>query len=246
VVEPTQPPEFHEEPWFKWGFGGLQSLIIAPTIRKASRLRSDVSRLQLLSIAIAYLDFILDSLFLIEAWTSNPDSTLPLLATIFLAAPMLVGAAVGKHALGFASYLDGDALKENVWFYSLLFLLSWSNLDVLCLLPWKPEHREFDGFPTKRLLRLTHLTSLLEDVPQMAIQITYITTVEDGATSFVALASLTMSAITLLLKLVKKEVVLLFVEKAGELTSDATGIEVPPEVTLELAATETNTKELTL
>ncbi len=53
---------------------------------------------------------------------------------------------------------------------ALLRILSWSNLDVLALFPWKRPDPRYLGLPSIAVVRLTLLSVLLKDVPHIALQ----------------------------------------------------------------------------
>ena len=74
------------------------------------------------------------------------------------------------------SILDVAAVRASGSYYVSLVLLALTNLELLALLPWRS--RIYDGFPTPRLMLLSQASVLLEDVPQLIIQVGYIALVE--------------------------------------------------------------------
>ena len=70
------------------------------------------------------------------------------------------------------SILDVAAVRAHGSYYVSLVLLSATNLELLKLMPWRATL--YDGFPSSRLMLLSQASVLLEDIPQLMIQGSYI------------------------------------------------------------------------
>ena len=57
---------------------------------------------------------------------------------------------------------------------ALFLILAATNLELIRLLPWSAKSRDFDGLPTAGVLKATYISTFTEDVPQVAMQITYL------------------------------------------------------------------------
>jgi hypothetical protein len=57
--------------------------------------------------------------------------------------------------------------------FTVISLLSVSQMTLLSLLPWNNPNPDLDGFPNVELLVLTFTTQVLEDIPQTINQISY-------------------------------------------------------------------------
>ena len=78
-------------------------------------------------------------------------------------------------------HLDSERLKELSAFYAFVLVVALTNMELLRLLPWREGPIMYDGLPDKRLmLRIWLLVMCLEDVPQLAIQVTVLTMVDTG------------------------------------------------------------------
>ena len=90
--------------------------------------------------------------------------------------------------------------KDNHWGsgqIAFVLLLALSNIELLNVLPWNTDDR-FDGFPTRFLLSAVIAISLLEDIPQLIIQVLFLREVNHLSSSSLAWTSLLSSVMSIL------------------------------------------------
>ena len=102
-----------------------------------------------------------------------------------------------------------DRMSQLVAF--VLFVTA-TNLDGLALLPWKS--RQFNGFPAQRVIMLTAFAACLENVSQLVIQV--LNGRDAGELSTVALVTISCSAISIAVQVLRKFVVGAFVDEAAD------------------------------
>merc|ERR1712085_89905 len=108
------------------------------------------------------------------------DQVVAALLLLFVLLPTAASASQVLVVLR-SPHLDYERLKELSAFYAFVLLVALTNMELLRLLPWRKGPIMYDGLPDKRLmLRIWLLVMCLEDVPQLAIQVAVLTTVETG------------------------------------------------------------------
>lgn len=97
-----------------------------------------------------------------------------------------------------------DKLRDASMFYAALLCLALTNSDLLRLLPWTSH--KYDDFPSATIFLLCQMTTLLEDVPQFFIQLSYLVGWDgvDESALFVPVLSLTFSSISLVWRVLHK------------------------------------------
>ena len=76
--------------------------------------------------------------------------------------------------------------------------LALTNIELLKVLPWKAESAHFDGFPTRKLLGVVIAISLLEDIPQLVLQVLFLREADHLSSSPLAWVSLISSLLSIL------------------------------------------------
>ena len=98
-------------------------------------------------------------------------------------------AVMGEHSVAFAAVL----------------MVSCTNLDELSCLPWTCQ--EFEGFPDRAFLRLTYVTVLVQNVPQIVLQAAN-TASNAAGVGVVTKVSLCFSALNIVLKALARLIVI--------------------------------------
>eukprot|EP00966_Prymnesium_polylepis_P266829 6164174-Prymnesium_polylepis.1 len=129
------------------------------------------------------------------------------------------------------AHIDFKRLGSHADGYGLVLLLAVANLNVLILLPWK-NATPYSGFPTARLLRIAQLGALSEDIPQLILQMIYLSTADTGDNLTISIVSVCFSVLSLLLRLLRK----LLVGLSAYLASLPEGQAPPLMVTLSHSA----------
>jgi hypothetical protein len=83
-------------------------------------------------------------------------------------------------------------VKEHSNLYGILAVLSIADIEIIKLYPWRAH--TYDGFPEMGVAIVVTCIALLEDVPQLIIQIIFVSTVEPGVTAALFIG-LTVSSI---------------------------------------------------
>jgi len=186
---------------------------------------------QLITIPIAAVDFFTDVLF-IEQVASEKRGGLFLGGICSMLASMCVRVAIlrqlfwresrrrllgvhpsprvlepvvqrGSGVSSDACILHIEALGDFPLCYAAIVLLSLTDATLLSLLPWR-EEGIFAGFPNAKMLRYALLSGLLATVPQVSLQATYLSS--DGR-SWIAIFSLTATAMAWIVKLVQRSLI---------------------------------------
>ena len=111
---------------------------------------------------------------------TTADQVVAALLLLFVLLPTVASASQVSVVLR-SPHLDTERLKELSAFYALVLVVALTNMELLRLLPWREGPTMFDGLPDKRLmLRIWLLVMCLEDVPQLAIQVTVLRMVDTG------------------------------------------------------------------
>ena len=101
-----------------------------------------------------------------------------------------------------ASAMDFEQFGRSSAVFAAILLLCASNANLLILLPWRGP-APYCGFPTASLLWRAQGTSMLEDVPHIAIQIAYLSHASSSDRTLAAFSLLT-SVFSLLWRLLRK------------------------------------------
>ena len=130
------------------------------------------------------------------------------------------------------SLLDFEKLLAFRNLYAAIVLLTFSNPYLMRMLPWKA--RSYDGLPSMQLLvKVTLVTMLLEDIPQLTIQVLYLyfDTLYDSRQSItIPVASLCLTLTSVLWRLTRR----LFASLAANLPVSLTDL-APPSMVLRSA-----------
>jgi len=135
-------------------------------------------------------------------------------ATIAVIAPLVLAIAlVLIIVVGFQRQMDGAVLQRHPVLFGSVLVLSVANPELLRLLPW--HERRFDGLPSVCVLGLTFVTSVCEDVPQVALQVFVVVSrrfTNSGSTyaPTVSFLTLTFSVVSLWVRGFRKVLVALF------------------------------------
>ena len=125
--------------------------------------------------------------------------------------------------------------SEYAGFYSFLLIISVSDLEMLCLYPWDTDHLlagfpTSDGFPTAEMTKATTTAGLLEDIPQVLIQIAIIVSRlnEKKDVGTIIIVSTTITCVSMLWRVISKRI------RSNELESEedeagASKAETPPQ-----------------
>ena len=83
------------------------------------------------------------------------------------------------HKDGTDSREDWGALNENMMrehrsLYAVLTFLAYTDMEVLCLMPWRKDcSRGADGFPDRAAVIIAHRSGYIEDFTQLMVQIAH-------------------------------------------------------------------------
>jgi hypothetical protein len=106
-----------------------------------------------------------------------------------------------------------EIILKHTLLYFILAILSLTDLELLCFLPWKYKFRSLvnaDGFPDKQTVLITSLTVILENIPQIAIQSVYLYSIE--ASDYVTIFSVVISSLSSISKLFRIFIVFNFAQ----------------------------------
>ena len=131
----------------------------------------------LAKLVLGLFDLLTDILFVAEARNVarvRPEfKPLFLSGLAFLCIPVFAGAAVCLRAVSVNKpLLHEGVVRDHAIVYALCLILASLNVEAIGVFPWK--QREFDGFPLKYMLAFAYLTVVLEDVPQLVLQVLYV------------------------------------------------------------------------
>jgi hypothetical protein len=127
-------------------------------------------------IAISIADFLSDVFFTYER-ASDDDrlhyyvSLVSLIASCSAAFLLIYCHIYRKHKGKMNTKILHNSKCKRV--FTVISLLSVSQMTLLSLLPWNSPNPDLDGFPNVELLVLTFTTQVLEDIPQIINQIIY-------------------------------------------------------------------------
>jgi hypothetical protein len=122
------------------------------------------------------------------------------------------------------SYIDGNIIIKHTFVYFVLAVLAFSDLELLCFLPWKYKLRSLinvDGFPDRNTVLVTSITIIFENLPQIIIQSVYLAAIDKP--DYITIFSLVISGLSSLSKLFRIFIVFIFAESHEE-TADSPGL----------------------
>jgi hypothetical protein len=100
--------------------------------------------------------------------------------------------------------LDKRTLVAHNWFYALLALLAVTNIETSKLLPWPSEAIvKYDGHPTPEVARLCAAVALLEDLPQLILQLVALVLLRF---SWITVFALAFTVVSIFLRVVKRQI----------------------------------------
>ena len=148
-----------------------------------SKVKVKLACADILSALLAAGDALTDIAFTMQRlgiMHTTADQVVAALLLLFLLLPIAASASQVLVVLR-SPYLDTERLKELAAFNAFVLLVALTNMELLRLLPWRKGNTMYDGLPDKRLmLRIWLLVMLLEDLPQLAIQVAVLTMVDSG------------------------------------------------------------------
>ena len=163
--------------------GGLGLTVAVLCFAAYSKVRVKLSGADILSTLLAAGDALTDIAFTIQRlgiMHTTADQVVAALLLLFVLLPTAASASQVSVVLR-SPHLDTERLKELSAFYAFVLVVALTNMELLRLLPWREGPTMYDGLPDKRLmLRIWLLVMCLEDVPQLAIQVAVLTTVDTG------------------------------------------------------------------
>ena len=163
--------------------GGIGLTMAVLCFAAYSKVRVKLSCADILSTLLAAGDALTDIAFTMQRlgiMHTTADQVVAALLLLFVMLPTAASASQVFVVLR-SPHLDTERLKELSAFYALVLVVALTNMELLRLLPWREGPTMFDGLPDKRLmLRIWLLVMCLEDVPQLAIQVTVLRMVDTG------------------------------------------------------------------
>ena len=148
-----------------------------------SKVQAKLSGADILSMLLSGGDALTDIAFTMQRLSTmhtTADQVVAALLLLFVLLPTAASASQVWLVLR-SPHLDTERLKELSAFYALVLVVALTNMELLRLLPWREGPTMYDGLPDKRLmLRIWLLVMCLEDVPQLAIQVTVLRMVDTG------------------------------------------------------------------
>ena len=148
-----------------------------------SKVQAKLSCMDILSILLAGGDALTDIAFTMQRlgiMHTTADKVIAALLLLFVLLPTAASASQALVVLR-SPHLDSERMKELSAFYAFVLLVALTNMELLRLLPWRQGPTMYDGLPDKRLmLRIWLLVTCLEDVPQLAIQVTVLAIADTG------------------------------------------------------------------
>ena len=117
------------------------------------------------------------------------------------AAPPVANAAPPSDT--FRADLDFGVFRQHTGLYATLIALSAVNGNILRLLPWR--RRLYDGLPTRRVLLAVNAPLLLEDVPQLCVQLHFVFYMPRSEfQSALAMLSISFSMLSMVWRILRK------------------------------------------
>jgi len=163
--------------------GGIGLTMAVLCFAAYSKVRVKLSCADILSTLLAAGDALTDIAFTMQRlgiMHTTADQVVAALLLLFVMLPTAASASQVFVVLR-SPHLDTERLKELSAFYALVLVVALTNMELIRLLPWREGPTMFDGLPDKRLmLRIWLLVMCLEDVPQLAIQVTVLRMVDTG------------------------------------------------------------------
>ena len=163
--------------------GGLGVTVAVLCFAAYSKVRVKLSGADILSTLLAAGDALTDIAFTIQRLGIMHTTAYQVIAALLLLFVLLPTAASASQVCVVlrSPHLDTERLKELSAFYAFVLVVALTNMELLRLLPWREGPAMYDGLPDKRLMqRIWLLVTCLEDVPQLAIQVTVLTMVDTG------------------------------------------------------------------
>lgn len=173
-----------------------------------------------LDMALASADFGGDVLFVIEAFEKGA-TTLAVTASILLGSAGIGSLCMCFHIIwycytarrenqgnGAGDMIDWTNAGNHNGVYAVIIIFSATNAELVKIYPWKGEGI-YDGFPSKTLAYRVTCLALLEDVPQLILQLMFMLSVE--ATP-VAVTSFIVTIVDLLWRVLKRTVKVMSVD----------------------------------
>ena len=163
--------------------GGIGLTVAMLCFAAYSKVRVNLSGADTLSTLLAAGDALTDIAFTMQRlgiMHTTADQVVAALLLLFVLLPTAASASQVSVVLR-SPHLDSERLKELSAFYAFVLLVALTNMELLRLLPWRQGPTMYDGLPDKRLmLRIWLLVMCLEDVPQLAIQVTVLAISDTG------------------------------------------------------------------
>ena len=155
--------------------GGIGLTVAVLCFAAYSKVRVKLSGADTLSTLLAAGDALTDIAFTMQRlgiMHTTADQVVAALLLLFVLLPTAASASQVLVVLR-SPHLDSERMKELSAFYAFVLLVALTNMELLRLLPWRQGPTMYDGLPDKRLmLRIWLLVMCLEDLPQLAIQVT--------------------------------------------------------------------------
>eukprot|EP00965_Chrysotila_dentata_P244058 6205749-Pleurochrysis_carterae.AAC.4 len=153
----------------------------------------------------------------------QPRSSLVLFAVIVIVAvalPCVLAILPLWRVARQRAMLDSEMLRQHGIFYSIVYLLSTTNLELLKLLPWQYVAKTYDGFPRAWMLQTSLWFAVLEDVPQAVLLGIFALVIQPTAsTNPIVVASACFSVFSFTWRVLRKVILLLsYTADAGETT----------------------------
>ena len=163
--------------------GGIGLTVAVLCFAAYSKVRVKLSGADVLSTLLAAGDALTDIAFTMQRlgiMHTTADQVVAALLLLFVLLPTAASASQVLVVLR-SPHLDSERMKELSAFYAFVLLVALTNMELLRLLPWRQGPTMYDGLPDKRLmLRIWLLVTCLEDVPQLAIQVTVLAIADTG------------------------------------------------------------------
>ena len=163
--------------------GGIGLTVAVLCFAAYSKVQVKLSGAEILSTLLAAGDALSDIAFTMQRlgiMHTTADQVVAALLLLFVLLPTAASASQVLVVLR-SPHLDSERMKELSAFYAFVLLVALTNMELLRLLPWRQGPTMYDGLPDKRLmLRIWLLVTCLEDVPQLAIQVTVLAIADTG------------------------------------------------------------------
>jgi len=163
--------------------GGIGLTVAVLCFAAYSKVRVKLSSADVLSTLLAAGDALTDIAFTMQRlgiMHTTADQVVAALLLLFVLLPTAASASQVLVVLR-SPHLDSERMKELSAFYAFVLLVALTNMELLRLLPWRQGPTMYDGLPDKRLmLRIWLLVMCLEDLPQLAIQVTVLAISDTG------------------------------------------------------------------